>query len=569
MIKVVSVEQMRQIEAAADSAGISYAEMMDNAGSAIASRVLDLIAKLPDPAEARVTLLIGPGKNGGDGLVAGRVIAENSGALVRFYLLARRDETDPLFKAVQDHGLFVANAEDDQRYRVLTNMVASAHILIDALFGIGLTLPLRDTAAKLLRAVHKALEVNEESESAAVRAFSLAQPMSQAPHPYILAVDCPSGLDCDSGEIDKNALNADETITMIAAKPGLFTFPGAAAVGNLSIASAGVPASTDGLKEATSVVADPDSVRALLPPRPADAHKGSYGKALIIGGSINYTGAPGLSARAAYRSGAGLVSVGAPEPTIRALASHLFEATWLLFPHDMGVLSSSAAPLIRKEAASYSAMLLGPGWGREDTTRDLLAKLLDPDAAHPAARRAIGFTSSANTSEADQAEDNKLPPLVIDADGLFLLAQLEDWWTRLPEGTILTPHPGEMATLAGMDIKDVQAQRWEIARAKAQEWKVILVLKGAHTLIAAPDGRITVLPFKTSALATAGTGDVLAGTIVGLRAQGLAPFDAAVAAGYLHGLAGELAAQQIGSERSVIAGDVVEALASAFRLLEA
>ena len=380
-------------------------------------------------------------------------------------------------------------------------------------------------------------------------------------------MDCPSGLDCDSGAIDKNALDADETVTMIAAKPGLLTFPGAAAVGKLTIASAGVPATTDGLKDATAAIADPAGVRDLLPPRPANSHKGTYGKALIVGGSVNFTGAPGLAARAAYRSGAGLVSVGAPEPTIRAMAAQLAEPTWLLFPQDMGVIAESAAPLIRKEAASYNALLLGPGWGREDTTRDLLAKLLDPDAVHPAAHHPIGFTSSANAAE-DQPEDTPLPPLVIDADGLFLLAQLEDWWKRLPAETILTPHPGEMATLAGMDLQDVQAQRREIAVTKAQEWNVILVLKGAHTLIAAPDGRITTLPFKTSALATAGTGDVLAGLIVGMRAQGLAPFDAAVAAGYLHGLAGELAAQRIGSARSVVAGDVVEAVGAAFHSLE-
>ncbi len=566
MIKVVSVEQMRQVETAAAAAGISYAEMMENAGSAVARRVLDVIAELPDPAEARITLLIGPGNNGGDGLVAGRVIAENSGALVRFYLLSRRDETDPHFKAVQDRGLFVANAEDDQRYRVLTNMIASAHVVVDALFGIGLELPLRDNAAKLLRAVHKALDVDDGATDP--RPVILSQP---APHkaarPYILAVDCPSGLDCDSGEIDKNALDADETVTMIAVKPGLLTFPGAAAVGKLTLASAGVPATTEGLKNVTAAIADPAGVRDLLPPRPVDSHKGTYGKALIVGGSINFTGAPGLSARAAYRSGVGLISVGAPEPTIRALASQLSEPTWLLFPHDMGVIADSAAPLIRKEAATYDALLLGPGWGREDTTRDLLAKLLDPDAAHPAAHHPIGFTASASPAE-DQPEAMTLPALIIDADGLFLLAQLEDWWKRLPEGTILTPHPGEMATLAGMDIQDVQTQRREIASAKAQEWNAILVLKGAHTLIAAPDGRITTLPFKTSALATAGTGDVLAGIIVGLRAQGLAPFDAAVAAGYLHGLAGELAAQRIGSERSVIAGDVIESLGAAFSQLE-
>jgi NAD(P)H-hydrate epimerase len=144
---------------------------------------------------------------------------------------------------------------------------------------------------------------------------------------------------------------------------------------------------------------------------------------------------------------------------------------------------------------------------------------------------------------------------------------MDEWWTHLPPETVITPHPGEMARLAKTDTKDVQARRWQIAEEKAREWNVILVLKGAHTLIAAPDGRVAALPFKTSALATAGTGDVLAGTIAGLLAQGLKPYDAALCAGYLHGLAGEQAARKLGGERSVVAGDAAEALADAFRLL--
>ncbi len=174
MIKVVSVEQMRQIEAAADAAGISYAEMMENAGQAVALRVREIIAGLPNPAEAHVTLLIGPGNNGGDGLVAGRAIAEASGALVRFYLLTRRPEDDPHMKAITDKGLFIAYAEDDQRFRVLLNMVASAHIVVDALFGIGLKLPFRDNVTKMLRAVHQALE--EEDQESIGRPLRLAAP---------------------------------------------------------------------------------------------------------------------------------------------------------------------------------------------------------------------------------------------------------------------------------------------------------------------------------------------------------------------------------------------------------
>ncbi|MEO8397583.1 MAG: bifunctional ADP-dependent NAD(P)H-hydrate dehydratase/NAD(P)H-hydrate epimerase, partial [Chloroflexota bacterium] len=375
MIKVVSVEQMRQIEAAADAAGISYADMMENAGQAVALRVLEIIAGLPNPAEAHVTLLIGPGNNGGDGLVTGRTIAENSGALVRFYLLARRPEDDPLMKAISDKGLFVAYAEDDQRFRVLLNMVASAHIVVDALFGIGLKLPFRDNVTKMLRAVHQALE--EEEQENAGRPLRLANPVPRrANRSYVIAVDAPSGLDSDTGALDKFAIQADETVTFIAAKTGLFTFPGAAAVGALTIASAGVPDNTDVLKGIQHSVADPETARQLLPARPADANKGTYGKVLILGGSVNYTGAPGLASRAAYRSGAGLVTVGAPEPTAAALAGHLLEVTWLLFPHDMGVLSAAAAPLILEETSKFDALLIGPGWGHEKTTGDLLGRLL-------------------------------------------------------------------------------------------------------------------------------------------------------------------------------------------------
>lgn len=567
MIRVVSVEEMRKIEAAADAGGVSYAEMMENAGTAVARRVIEIISTLPDPNDARVTLLIGPGNNGGDGLVAGRVIAEHSGALVRFYLLTQRDEEDPLMKAVRDKGLGIAYAEDDQRYRVLSNQIASATVVVDALFGIGIKLPLRDTGAKVLRAVRQALDEGETDATAPAR---LTVPAShKASRPYILAVDCPSGLDCDTGELDKNALYADETVTFIAAKPGLFSFPGAAAVGTLTAASAGVPENTDVLKDAKRAVADPNTVRKMLPERPVGSNKGTFGKVLILGGSVNYTGAPGLAAKAAYRAGAGLVTVGAPAPTAAALAGNLLEATWLLFPHDMGVLSADAAPLIRKEAANFTAMLIGPGWGREKTTGELLERLLNSGKGMDAAakgRRNMGFSS--RTAEPEpRSETIKMPSLVIDADGLNLLSEMTAWWTLLPEGTILTPHPGEMARLSGTTTEDVQSRRWQMAEAKAREWNVILVLKGAHTLVAAPDGRVTALPFKTSALAKAGTGDVLAGVIVGLLAQGLPPYDAAVAGGFLHGLAGEQAAAKLGSERSVLASDVADAVADALRIL--
>jgi NAD(P)H-hydrate epimerase len=290
---------------------------------------------------------------------------------------------------------------------------------------------------------------------------------------------------------------------------------------------------------------------------------------LVIGGSVNYTGAAALCAMSAYRAGAGLVTVGAPAPVVSALAAHIVEATWLLLPHDMGVIASSATTVLKDELPKYDALLLGPGMGREKTTRELLEELFEQQEKASPVRRAIGFTVA--KSGAGASDDNKgvkLPPLVIDADGLNLLSEIDNWWTLLPAGTIITPHPGEMARLANMEIADIQANRWQIAAEKASAWNVVLVLKGAHTLIAEPEGRMVVLPFKEPALATAGTGDVLAGAIAGLLAQGLKPFDAALVGGYLHQLAGAEARRKVGNGRSVVASDVLGSIADAFRVLE-
>lgn len=523
MLKIVSVEQMRRIEAAADAGGISYATMMENAGRATAVRALALLGALPD---ARVTVLVGKGNNGGDGLVAARVIAQTGSALVRCYLLNRRDG-DPLLEAARQAGAHIANAEDDQGFRVLRQMTGSAHLIIDALFGIGVQLPLRGDAARLLQTAASTI-----AEVRALRPESrLIQPADPNVHehpfpvPYVLAVDCPSGLDCDTGEIDRSAIPADETITYIAAKPGLFSFPGAAHVGRLTAATIGIPADLPELQSEKMALADAEWVHDHLPPRPVNSHKGTYGKALIVAGSANYRGAPALSAQAAYRMGAGLVTVSAPAIVIDTIAGHITEATWLL-PEDTFI------------PADYEALLIGPGWGR------------------------------ANRALLDHLLSQTLPRLIIDADGLNLLADQPEWWKRLPQETILTPHPGEMSRLTGLSTVEIQSSRAAIAVEKAAEWNVILLLKGAHTLIAAPDGRVIVLPFKTDALAKAGTGDVLAGMIVGLLAQGLNAFEAAAVAGYTHGLAGELAAKTLGTTRSVLASDVSDHLAQALTRIE-
>jgi NAD(P)H-hydrate epimerase len=566
MLKVVSVASMRQIEADADAAGLSYDTMMQNAGRATAKRAMTVLENRPD---ARVTVLVGPGNNGGDGLVAGLILAHEGGAQVRFYLLNTRSEADANFKAVQDAGLFVALAESDHDFRVLRNMVASADVVLDALFGIGVRLPLKGEAEKVLRNVRQALGDTQQPVDEVGETITPSVPRNASPtsRPYVIAVDCPSGLECDTGELDKNAIPADETITFIAAKPGLFKFPGAGAVGLLHVATIGVPADLPALQKQSYEIADSKIVRDLLPSRSQDSNKGTFGKALVIAGSTNYVGAPGLAALAAYRTGTGLVTIGAPGPVVGALSGHFLEPTWLMLPHDLGVLAEAAAALIHSEMGSYDALLLGPGWGREAATRAMLVKLLTQQG-ETSKRRPIGFGREDKKTEASEENAAHFPPLVVDADGLNLLSEIEDWWQLLPPNTVITPHPGEMGRLAKLETSIVQAQRWELAVQKAAQWNVILLLKGAHTLIAEPSGKMVVLPFKTDALSTAGTGDVLAGIITGLLAQGLQPFDAAVVGGYLHGLAGEQAAKKQGSTRSVIAGDVLAALSEAISLVE-
>jgi NAD(P)H-hydrate epimerase len=253
--------------------------------------------------------------------------------------------------------------------------------------------------------------------------------------------------------------------------------------------------------------------------------------------------------------GAGLVTLAVPSPVQAGIVPLLPEATWVLLPHDTGVIAGDAAALVLRELSSSQAMLIGPGLGHEETTREFLARLLGQRG-----KPGIGFY----TSEGGESRGNApLPPLVIDADGLRLLSSLDDWSARLPRFTVLTPHPGEMAVLTGLAKEAIQQDRLGVARTWAERWGQIVVLKGANTVVATAEGEAFVIPFATAALARGGTGDVLAGAIVGLMAQGMPPARAAVAGAFLHGLAGELAAMSVGTTASVLAGDVADSLPQA------
>ncbi len=239
-------------------------------------------------------------------------------------------------------------------------------------------------------------------------------------------------------------------------------------------------------------------------------------------------------------------------PIQPAVSANLTEATYLLLPHDMGVIASGAVRVLKEAMGDYDAFLLGPGLTQEKETVAFVHAFLGLEAQERKGH--IGFVTRSTDEDSEQAD---LPPLVIDADGLNALAKAAEWWKALPPESILTPHPGEMARLMGEDTtaRDVQANREDVARRMAGAWNAVVVLKGAFTVVASPKGRTIVLPFANPGLATAGSGDVLAGAIVGLRAQGLGAFEAAAAGAYLHALAGELARADLG-DMGMVAGDL-------------
>ncbi|MDX1687136.1 MAG: NAD(P)H-hydrate dehydratase [Candidatus Promineifilaceae bacterium] len=527
-IKIFTVDEMVAAEKAADASGVTYDQMMETAGHSVARAITERY-----PVEDRtVTVLVGPGNNGGDGLVAGRYLAE-AGADVAFYLYRPRDpQEDENFARVQEMGLFHANAEEDQRYRVLRLRLRGTDVLIDALLGTGVDRPIGGELAKMMEQVGAGLEergrAGDDRRAALTSIAAVAPAEKDIERPVVVAVDCPSGLNTDTGALDPLAIPADLTVTFAGPKRGHFIFPGAAAVGELVVADIGIEEGLPEVEDVSLELVTAGLARKLLPERPIGGHKGTFGWALIAAGSENYWGAPLLCGRGAYRAGAGLVAVTVPEAVRPVVAGQLPEATYPPVPDEANMGAESARAVLGV-VDGYDALLFGPGLGE-----------------------ATAFV------EGLLAEADRLPPLVVDADGLNTLAGMGEWAARLPANTVLTPHPGEMARLIGAPIGDVkEMDRVELAREKAAAWGHVVLLKGAYTVVAAPDGRAVVQPFAHPILSTAGSGDVLAGVVVALLGQGMAPYEAAVLGGYLHGAAGYLAAEEVG-DAGLLAAEIAD-----------
>lgn len=508
--RIVSVAEMVAIEKAADQAGYSYDRMMARAGLSLAEAILEVY-----PVEGihpMVLGLVGTGNNGGDALVAMTHLLE-LGWSCQAYLTGDRGD-DPLVDSFSAAGGTVTHLSDDPEFLRLHRLVLSADILIDGVLGTGIKLPLRSPVLEVLQAVGECLE-------------------SAGAEPFIVAVDCPSGVDCDSGEASDACLPADLTVCMAALKQGLVKLPAYGLLGEMVIGEIGLWPDLPELTAVQRFMIDEDSVREMLPARPLDGHKGTFGKAVVVGGSGQYPGAPVLAGKAAFRSGAGWVEMAVPGGLKNHLVSSFLEATWAPVSggHEAFMLGSARG--LKETISRADAVLIGPGLG------------MTPDAG--------AFIEAAVTYL------NSI--LILDADGLKHLAGIEGWWQKLPRRSILTPHPGEMSILTGQKVSEIQRDRTTTATKWAAEWGQVVVLKGAFTVVADADGRSATLPLATPALARAGSGDVLAGMICGLAAQGMDAFEAAVCGVWLHGQAGLAAVDSVGSEAGVLAGDLIEQIA--------
>ncbi len=481
-MKLVTGTEMRAIEAAAFAAGATPEGLMANAGHAIADAMHEPLGGVP---ARRIVVVVGPGNNGGDGLVAAKHL-HDFGAEVIVFLLTPRSDADENLQAVRARDVEIVEmfGEPDVAF---DEAIIRADAILDAVFG------------------NRTLRPIDGNIAAALDRLKLRRGL-------LFAVDLPSGLDADTGLADPHTPRADVTLTLGISKTGLYAWPGSSLAGEVDVLDIGMD-DTLSADVKTWLLTGKGAIES-LPERSGQSNKGSFGRVLVVAGCDRYLGAASLASIGALRAGAGLVTVAAVSSVRAAVAANLPEVTFLPLPETDGALDASAGDVIARALEGYDVLLMGPGLSTAPGVMSAIRSVLTSDVVAS-------------------------KPVVLDADALNCLARFTGWPEHIKARTVMTPHPGELGRLAGISTAEVQDERLPTARRVAAEWQQTVVLKGAHTLVASPDGTTLISPFANAALATAGTGDVLAGTIAGLIAQGVEPGAAAGLGVYLHGSAAE------------------------------
>lgn len=514
-MKLVTPEQMKGMDSSAiKDYGIPGILLMENAASAVVQQAWSMLGGC---SGVSVIAVAGTGNNGGDAFAAARLL-HCKGASVKVYLVGRRESVkgDALanLEMLDRIGIMVNELREasEKGLADLRNSIADAHLVIDGIFGTGLSRDITGLAADVIRLIN-------DSEK------------------QVLSIDIPSGIDGTDGSIKGICIKADTTVTFCMAKTGLVLNPGCEYTGKLIVADIGIPPCVKDRINADLEVLETGTAAACVPKRFNNSNKGDYGRALIITGSTGMTGSGCLAAEAAFRSGAGLTYVGVPESLSAIYGASLTEPIILpLADNGSGTLSRKCTGDIIDRIGRMNVVAIGPGLTCTEEIKEIVEKVLCECGV----------------------------PLVIDADALNCISDNTEILKRLKASAVITPHPGEMSRLTGLGIKDIQADRLGTARKFAAEFGVIVVLKGNRTVVALPDGRTFINPTGNPGMASAGAGDVLCGIITGLAAQG-APLEKAACAGvFLHGLAGDLAAGELGMH-SLIAGDIIRYLPNAFK----